>query len=128
MIVLQISNPTITIDMKMILLFFVTLNNFEDYLNYKHQSIKFTSEVEKIRGYPFSTFLLIDRDNEKIFISIYRKPTFTGVYTHFYSFLPSSHKFDPLSTLLCRYFSLLFFYIWIFSSGKRVKAMTRQKN
>ena len=50
--------------------------------------------------------MLIDRNNNKIVTSIYRKPTFTGVYTHFHSFLPSVYKIGLLSTLLFRYFSI----------------------
>ena len=37
---------------------------------------------------------------------MYRKPTFTGVYTHYQSFIPSVYKFGLLSTLLFRYFSI----------------------
>ena len=48
----------------------------------------------------------IDRTNGRIETSIYRKPTFTWVYTHFTSFLPSVYKFGLLSTLLFRYFSI----------------------
>ena len=50
--------------------------------------------------------MLIDRRNGKIQTSVYRKPTFTGVYTHFHSFLPSVYKFGLLSTILFRYFSI----------------------
>ena len=49
--------------------------------------------------------MLIDRNNGCIQTSVYRKPTFTGVYTHFHSFLPSTYKFGLLSTILYRYFS-----------------------
>ena len=45
-------------------------------------------------------------DGNKTVTSIYRKPTFTGVCTHFHSFLPSVYKFGLLSTLVFRYFSL----------------------
>lgn len=50
--------------------------------------------------------MLIDRNSDKIQTSVYRKPTFTGVYTHFHSFLPSMYKFGLLSTILFRYFSI----------------------
>ena len=50
--------------------------------------------------------MLIDRNGGEITTSVYRKPTFTGVYTHFHSFLPSLYKFGLLSTILFRYFSI----------------------
>ena len=49
---------------------------------------------------------LIDRKGGKFITRVYRKPTFTGVYTHHESFLPSVYKFGLLSTLLFRYFSI----------------------
>ena len=36
--------------------------------------------------------------------SVYRKPTFTGVYTHFDHFLSSTYKFVTVYTFACRYF------------------------
>ena len=35
----------------------------------------------------------ISRENGKFVTTVYRKPTFSGIYTHFESFLPSTHKF-----------------------------------
>ena len=35
----------------------------------------------------------ISRENGKFVTAIYRKPTFSGVYTHFKSFLLSTHKY-----------------------------------
>ena len=78
---------------------------FKDYLNCKHKNIKFTSELEKDGKLPFLA-MLIERNDGKIVTSIYRKPTFTGVYTHFQSFLPGVYKVGLLSTLLFRYFSI----------------------
>ena len=37
---------------------------------------------------------------DKITTSVYRKPTFSGIYTHFDSFLPSSNKIGLLHALL----------------------------
>ena len=50
--------------------------------------------------------ILINRTGDKIITRVYRKPTFTGVYTHYLTFLPSVYKFGLLSTLLYRYFSI----------------------
>ena len=81
------------------------LQKFKEFLNSKHHNINFTIELEKDKKLPFLD-MLIDRNNGKIITSVYRKPTFTGVYTHCKSFLPSSYKIGLLSTLLYRYFSI----------------------
>ena len=63
------------------------LEKFKDSLNLKHNNINFTSEFEVDGKLPFLD-MLVDRNNDKIQTSVYRKPTFTEVYTHFCSFLP----------------------------------------
>ena len=86
------------------------LTLFKDYLNSKHENITFTSEVEIDGKIPFLD-MMINRNNGKMVTSVYRKPTFTGVYTHFHSFIPSVYKFGLLSTLLFRYFTLQSNYV-----------------
>ena len=81
------------------------LEKFREYLNVKHPNINFTSEIEVDKKLPFLD-TLVDRSSGMFITSVYRKPTFTGVYTHFLSFLPSVYKFGLLSTLLFRYFSI----------------------
>ena len=44
----------------------------------------------------------IIRDDKTFTTSVYRKPTFSGVYTHFDSFLPTTYKFSIVYTLACR--------------------------
>ena len=41
---------------------------------------------------------------KKFITSVYHKPTFSRIYTHFDSFLPSSNKIGLLHTLLYRPF------------------------
>ena len=43
-------------------------------------------------------------EKDKFTTSVYRQPTFSGIYTHFHSFLPSSNKIGLLHTLLYRCF------------------------
>ena len=38
--------------------------------------------------------------------NVHRKPTFSGVYTHFESFLPATYKFGMVCTLAYRYFRI----------------------
>ena len=46
------------------------------------------------------------RDNNKFMTSVYRKPTFSGVFSNFGSFIPKSYKYNLLFTLLHRAFKL----------------------
>ena len=48
----------------------------------------------------------ISRENGKFVTTAYYKSSFSGVYTHFESFLPSSQKFGMLYTLADRCFTL----------------------
>ena len=48
----------------------------------------------------------ISRENGKFVTTVNRKPTFSGAYTHFQRFLPSTQKFGLLYTLVHRYFTL----------------------
>ena len=48
----------------------------------------------------------ISREKGKIVTTVYRKPTFSGIYNHFESFLLSSDKFAMLYTLVYRCFTL----------------------
>ena len=48
----------------------------------------------------------ISRENGKFLTTVYRKSTFSGVYTHFESFLPSTHKFGMLYVLVYRCLTL----------------------
>ena len=42
----------------------------------------------------------IVREQSKFTTSAYHKTTFSGIYTHFNSFLPSTHKIDMIHILL----------------------------
>ena len=46
----------------------------------------------------------VSRDGNTFVTSVYRKPTFSGVYTHFDSFLPSTYKTGMNYTLVFRCF------------------------
>ena len=48
----------------------------------------------------------IIREKDKFTSSVYCKPTFSGIYTHFDSFLPSSDKIGLFYTVLCRCFRI----------------------
>ena len=48
----------------------------------------------------------ICRENDRFTTSIYRKPAFSGVFTHFDSFIPTSYKHGLVNTLIFRCFKI----------------------
>ena len=48
----------------------------------------------------------VSREGSKFVTTVYCKPTFGGVYTHFDRFLPLTHKFDMIYTLVFRCISI----------------------
>ena len=64
---------------------------FEYYVNKQHKFTKFTSGAE--HG---NSFLILDmkitRHNQQFKTSAHRKPTFSGVFTHYASYLDQSYK------------------------------------
>ena len=64
------------------------LKRFYSYLNSRHLNISFTIENEKGNRMSFLDVDII-REKDKFTTSVYRKPTFSGIYTHFGSLLPS---------------------------------------
>ena len=74
---------------------------FLKYLNSLHPNIKFTMECEEDEKLAFLD-LLIMKSNDNIELTIYRKPTHSGVFTHFTSFIPHHYKVALVKTLICR--------------------------
>ena len=62
-------------------------------------------ENEKDNRMPFLDVNII-REKDKFTTSVYRKPTFSGIYNHFDSLLPSSNKIGLLNILLYRCFRI----------------------
>ena len=78
---------------------------FLDYLNRHHLNISFTPELEKDGKLPFLD-VEIFRSNGKFSTSVYRKPTFIGLFINFHSFIPLAYKRPLVSCLLHRIFNL----------------------
>ena len=71
----------------------------------KHPNINFSIEKEKGSCLAFLD-VNIFRENEKFATNVYRKKTFSGVYTNFKSFIPGTYKIGLIKSLLFRCFSL----------------------
>ena len=81
------------------------LEAFRNFLNGRHANLSFTIEREKQNTMSFLDIAII-REHRTFTTSVNRKPTFSGVYTHFDSFLPSTYKFDNVYTLAYRCFRI----------------------
>ena len=78
---------------------------FLDYINTCHERINFTIEHEENSSLPFLDCKVQREDNE-FSTSVFRKKSFSGVYTHFDSFLPFIYKENLLLALIHRCFEL----------------------
>ena len=56
-------------------------------MNTCHPKTKFTVEIEQKKCFNFLDVKVI-RENNVFTTSVYRKPSFSGVYTHFDSYMP----------------------------------------
>ena len=76
-----------------------------EYLSSKHPNIKFSIEKDEDGHLPFLD-INIFHENDKFATNVYRKKTFSGVYTNFKSFMTETYKIGLIKSLLFRYFSL----------------------
>ena len=89
----------------------IILKNFDVTLisnlicNFQHPNIKFTSEIEENNSKLFLD-IKITRVRNSFSTTIYRKLTFSVVFTNFESFIPLSYKSNLIFTLLFRAFKL----------------------
>ena len=81
-------------------------NDFLHYLNGCHRNIKFTIEFEQNNAIPFLDILVTRNQNNAFTTSIYRKKTFTGLYTKWDSFTPRKYKINLIRSLTYRYYRL----------------------
>ena len=75
---------------------------FFEFLNSRHDSIKFTMEKEANSTLAFFDVLINSKDPTNLITSVYRKKTFTGLLTNFLSFTSISYKLGLIRTLFDR--------------------------
>ena len=78
---------------------------FFDYLNCKHDRIRFTCETENNNSLSFLD-ISVCRGNESFSTSTYRKPTFTGLGTNYSSAVNTSYKLNLISCLVDRAYKI----------------------
>ena len=89
----------------------ITLKNLE-IISINNVKTKFTSEIKENGSLSFLD-IKISHENNKFVTSVYPKPTFSGVFTNFESFIPDIHKRGLTETLLHRSFRLCSSYAFI---------------
>ena len=78
---------------------------FQNYLNNQHNSIKFTMETETSNTLPFLD-VLVKRDSGSLTTSVFRKSTFSGLGTSFFSYCCRIFKTNGIQTLLHRAYNI----------------------
>ena len=82
------------------------LENFFYHINDFHQNMKFVMEEESIVELA-SLDTLLNRNNTKIFVLLYRKTTHTGQYLHYSSHYQTTCKEDVVSSLFNTAYSVI---------------------
>ena len=72
----------------------------------RHNSIKFTIEFAQDNEIPFLDILVKRCPDHSFMTSVYRKKTFTGLYTKWDSFTPRKYKINLIRTLTYRCFRI----------------------
>ena len=87
--------------------------------------MKFTSENEENNILPFLDIKVI-RSGDNFVTSVYRKPTFSGVYTNYNSFLPEIYKSGLIRTLLFRLYTICSDWNLIHSEIEHLRMIMRR--
>ena len=74
-------------------------------MNNQHRCIKFTSKTKENNTFSFFD-INITPENSQLKRSVYRKPTFGGVFTHYESYTDQTYKKSLIFTLLSRCYSM----------------------
>ena len=88
----------------------------------KHLNIKFFIEKEEDGRLPFLDINIFG-EYDKFSTNVYRKKTFSGVYTNFKSFIPETYKIGLIKSLLFRCFSFCSDFIKFHHEIDKLKSM-----
>ena len=97
--------------------------SFFEWMNKQHPSITFTKEEEQDNKLSFLDVLLTRTTDGSIVTSIYRKPTFSGLYMKWDSFVPKSYKKGLVNCLVFRAWKLCSSYVLFHSEILFVKEL-----
>ena len=117
-----------TVGMLMICFFFISpehLEAFQNCLNGRHANMSFAIGNEKQSRMSFLDVQVI-REDKTFTKCIYR--TFSGVYKHFYSFLPSAYMFGTANLLAYRCFKICSGSTKLHTELSSLKQLKKKKN
>ena len=105
------------------------VKKFVDYMNTKHLNTRFTFETEDQNSFSFLDIKIIRNTEKKPFeTSVYRKSTFSGVFTNFKSFIPMTYKIGLLETTLFHCFSICSSYEKFHEEIVKLKEIFKQNS
>lgn len=78
---------------------------FFNYINLRHQNIKFTYEGESDNRLSFLD-AVVHRENNRFHTSVFRKKTFTGLGLNYFSNIYKNYKFATIMTLINRAYNI----------------------
>ena len=95
---------------------------FCDSLNEVHPNIKFTTEIQNNKCINFLD-VLVNNNSTKVTTSTFCKPTNTGLYSKWSSFVPRRYKYNLVNCLLDRAYKICSSYESIYSEVDNIKVM-----
>ena len=96
-------------------------------MNKQHKCLKFTSEAENCNSLSLLDIKVI-RHNQQFKISVYRKPTFSGVFAHYESYLDQTYKKSLIDNLLFHCFSICSDYTLFHLKVKNLREILKKNS
>ena len=103
------------------------IKKFDVYLNSRHNNMSFTHEVEENNCLSFLDVLVV-KENDAFSTSLYRKPTFSGLYTNYYSYIGEKYKKGLIFCLLFRIFEFSMTWDKFHAEVKYMKELFRKNS
>ena len=101
------------------------IEKFLDHINSYHPNIKFTVELEMDNTLPFLD-VSVTHDQNSFSTSLYRKKTFTGLYTDFGTLSPNKYKVNLIRVLVYRAFHICSTYANFHEEVVRIKGILKE--
>ena len=103
------------------------LQLFVNYMKKQYKYLKLTSEAENDNSFSFLD-IKITRNNQQFKTSVYRKPTFSVVFTHNESYLDQIYKKLLNDTLLFRCFSIFSDYTLFYLKDENLREIVKKNS
>ena len=101
------------------------IDKFLDHINSYHPNIKLTVELEMDNTLPFLD-VSVTHDQNSFFTSLYRKKTFTRLFTDFGTLSPNKYKVNLIRVLVYRAFHICSTYANFHDEVVRIKGILKE--